>query len=105
MALDADTFDALIDAVRRFVAERLRPLEAQVEADDAIPADVVAEMLSWSQGMRSRPMPRMRTGTDRTTPNQKRRVMSRSSSDGPVSAVTMTGSRAIPQMGQVPGPF
>lgn len=44
MALDADTFDALIDAVRRFVAERLRPLEAQVENDDAIPADIVAEM-------------------------------------------------------------
>ena len=44
MALDAETFDALIDAVRRFVAERLRPLEAQVETDDAIPADVVAEM-------------------------------------------------------------
>lgn len=44
MALDADTFAALIDAVRRFVAERLRPLEAQVESDDAIPADIVAEM-------------------------------------------------------------
>lgn len=44
MALDADTFDALIDTVRRFVAERLRPLEAQVEADDAIPDAVIAEM-------------------------------------------------------------
>ncbi|WP_242186320.1 acyl-CoA dehydrogenase family protein [Sphingomonas sp. CARO-RG-8B-R24-01] len=44
MALDPETFDALIDTVRRFVAERLRPLEAQVEADDAIPADVVQEM-------------------------------------------------------------
>jgi acyl-CoA dehydrogenase len=44
MALDAETFDALIDHVRRFVAERLRPLEAQVEADDAIPTDVVDEM-------------------------------------------------------------
>ena len=44
MALDPETFDALIDAVRRFVAERLRPLEAQVEADDAIPDAVVAEM-------------------------------------------------------------
>jgi acyl-CoA dehydrogenase len=44
MALDPETFDALIDTVRRFVAERLRPLEAQVEADDAIPADIVAEM-------------------------------------------------------------
>ncbi|MFD1786013.1 acyl-CoA dehydrogenase family protein [Sphingomonas floccifaciens] len=44
MALDAETFDALIDTVRRFVAERLRPLEAQVEADDAIPADIVDAM-------------------------------------------------------------
>ncbi|MBY0583385.1 MAG: acyl-CoA dehydrogenase family protein [Sphingomonas sp.] len=44
MALDAETFDALIDTVRRFVTERLRPLEATVEADDAIPADIVREM-------------------------------------------------------------
>ncbi|MBX3595755.1 acyl-CoA dehydrogenase family protein [Sphingomonas sp.] len=44
MSLDADTFDALIEAVRRFVAERLRPLEAEVEAADAIPADVIDEM-------------------------------------------------------------
>lgn len=44
MALDADTFDALIDTVRRFVAERLRPIEAEVEANDAIPDDVTAEM-------------------------------------------------------------
>ena len=42
MALDPDTFDALIDTVRRFVAERLRPLEADVEAADAIPDPVVA---------------------------------------------------------------
>ncbi|MDB5709763.1 MAG: acyl-CoA dehydrogenase [Sphingomonas bacterium] len=44
MALDPETFDALIDTVRRFVSERLRPLEGQVEADDAVPADVVREM-------------------------------------------------------------
>ncbi len=44
MALDPETFDALIDTVRRFVAERLRPLEADVEAADAIPDAVVAEM-------------------------------------------------------------
>lgn len=44
MALDAETFEALLDTVRRFVAERLRPLEAQVEEDDAIPDAVVAEM-------------------------------------------------------------
>lgn len=44
MSLDAETFDALIDTVRRFVAERLRPLEAEVEEADAIPAQIVEEM-------------------------------------------------------------
>ncbi|MBW6527711.1 acyl-CoA dehydrogenase family protein [Sphingomonas sp. RHCKR7] len=44
MALDPDTFAALIDTVRRYVAERLRPLEAEVEVDDAVPDAVVAEM-------------------------------------------------------------
>jgi acyl-CoA dehydrogenase len=44
MALDPETFDALIDTVRRFVAERLRPLEGEVEAADAIPDAVIAEM-------------------------------------------------------------
>jgi len=44
MALDPETFAALIETVRRFVAERLRPLEAAVEAADAIPDAVVREM-------------------------------------------------------------
>ena len=44
MALDPETFDALIDTVRRFVTERLRPLEAQVEADDAIPDEILRDM-------------------------------------------------------------
>ncbi|KQT32857.1 acyl-CoA dehydrogenase [Sphingomonas sp. Leaf412] len=44
MALDPETFDALIDTVRRFVAERLRPLEGEVEANDAVPDAVLAEM-------------------------------------------------------------
>ncbi len=44
MALDAETRDQLIDTVRRFVAERLRPLEAKVAEDDAMPADVLDEM-------------------------------------------------------------
>jgi len=44
MALDPETFDALIDTVRRFVAERLRPLEGAVEEADAIPDAVIAEM-------------------------------------------------------------
>ena len=46
MALDVETRDQLIDTVRRFVAERLRPLEAQVAEDDAIPDAVLAEMRS-----------------------------------------------------------
>ncbi|QDX25675.1 acyl-CoA dehydrogenase [Sphingomonas suaedae] len=44
MSIDAETFDALIDMVRRFVAERLRPLEAEVEEADAIPQHIVDEM-------------------------------------------------------------
>ena len=44
MPLDAETFDALIDSVRRFVAERLRPLEAKVADDDEVPEAVVGEM-------------------------------------------------------------
>jgi acyl-CoA dehydrogenase len=44
MALDSETFDALLDMVRRFVAERLRPLEGAVEEADAIPADIVQDM-------------------------------------------------------------
>jgi acyl-CoA dehydrogenase len=44
MALDLETRDQLIDTVRRFVAERLRPLEGQVSEDDAIPDDVIEEM-------------------------------------------------------------
>jgi acyl-CoA dehydrogenase len=44
MALDSDTRDQLLGTVRRFVAERLRPLEAQVADTDAMPADLVAQM-------------------------------------------------------------
>ncbi len=44
MALDLETRDQLIDTVRRFVTERLRPLEAQVSETDTMPADVIEEM-------------------------------------------------------------
>jgi acyl-CoA dehydrogenase len=44
MALDAETRDQLIDTVRRFVTERLRPLEAQVAEQDTMPPEVVEEM-------------------------------------------------------------
>jgi acyl-CoA dehydrogenase len=44
MALDTETRDQLIETVRRFVAERLRPIEAKVAEDDLVPAEIVAEM-------------------------------------------------------------
>jgi acyl-CoA dehydrogenase len=44
MALDIETRDQLIETVRRFVTERLRPLEAQVSETDAMPDDVIEEM-------------------------------------------------------------
>jgi acyl-CoA dehydrogenase len=42
--MDHDTFNQLLEGVRRFVNERLIPLEAKVAEDDAIPADALAEM-------------------------------------------------------------
>ncbi len=42
--MDTDTIEELLAGVRRFVNERLIPLEAKVAEDDAIPADVLAEM-------------------------------------------------------------
>lgn len=44
MALDPETFDALIEGIKRFVAERLRPREAEVAENDEVPADLVEEM-------------------------------------------------------------
>jgi acyl-CoA dehydrogenase len=42
--MDPDTFDLLLSTVRRFVAERLRPLEERVDREDAVPEEVVREM-------------------------------------------------------------
>ncbi|MDR3509308.1 MAG: acyl-CoA dehydrogenase family protein [Caulobacteraceae bacterium] len=44
MALDLETRQQLIEGVRRFVAERLRPIEAKVAEDDAVPPEIVGEM-------------------------------------------------------------
>ena len=44
MSLDPETFEQLLDTVRRFVIERLVPREAEVAANDAIPAELVEEM-------------------------------------------------------------
>jgi acyl-CoA dehydrogenase len=42
--MDKETFLALRDAVRRFVTERLVPNEDRLEAEDAVPAEIIAEM-------------------------------------------------------------
>ena len=44
MALDPETFAALTTELRRFVEERLRPLEGMVEDANAVPPEIVAEM-------------------------------------------------------------
>ena len=44
------------------------------------------------------------TGSVRAPPIHNRRIMSRISLSSPVSSVTAFGSRAMPQMGQTPGP-
>ena len=44
MALDAESRELLLQTIRRFVAERLRPLEAQVAEQDLVPPEVVEEM-------------------------------------------------------------
>jgi acyl-CoA dehydrogenase len=44
VALDTETLEQLVQSVRRFVRERLRPLESLVAIEDAVPSDVVSEM-------------------------------------------------------------
>ncbi len=44
MALDQETFSQLSETIRRFVARRLVPLEAEVAQTDEIPVDVVEDM-------------------------------------------------------------
>lgn len=44
MAIDSDTFEIFLETIRRFMAKRLVPLEAQVAETGIIPADVIDEM-------------------------------------------------------------
>jgi acyl-CoA dehydrogenase len=44
MALDPESFDLLLTTLRRYVAERLRPLEERVDREDSVPEEVVQEM-------------------------------------------------------------
>jgi acyl-CoA dehydrogenase len=49
MIRDPETFNILLDAIRRFVRERLIPAEQQVADSDEIPAAIITEMreLGW----------------------------------------------------------
>jgi acyl-CoA dehydrogenase len=42
--MDHDTFEMLRETVRRFVDQKLIPAEERVEAEDAVPAEIIAEM-------------------------------------------------------------
>lgn len=44
MPLDSDTLNQLVATVRRFVHERLVPLETEVEENDALPESIIQEM-------------------------------------------------------------
>ncbi|HSG91668.1 MAG TPA: acyl-CoA dehydrogenase family protein [Pseudomonadales bacterium] len=44
MSLDPETLDQLVDTIRRYVRERLQPLEQQVSREDRIPDEVIQEM-------------------------------------------------------------
>lgn len=69
-----------------------------------IHCDTPMGIRSLSPGIMGKSMPRTRIGTDRTAEIQKRRVIEASSGLGSVVAVARSGSRAMPQMGQAPGP-
>lgn len=43
-AVDHDTLEALLATVRAFARERLIPVEAQIDADDAVPPEIIREM-------------------------------------------------------------
>ena len=44
MALDQETLNQFVDSVRRYVRDRLVPLEMQVAEEDRIPDDVIDEL-------------------------------------------------------------
>ncbi len=44
MIRDPETFQSLLETIRRFVRERLMPVERQVEETNSIPTDVIDDM-------------------------------------------------------------
>ena len=73
MPLDAATLDALIDTTRRFVRERLVPLEAQIAREDRIPDDLIEELKAL--GMFGMTIPEAYGGLGLNTEEECRVVM------------------------------
>src|SRR5215467_8525711 len=69
-----------------------------------VPETLADGMIEWTPGRWSA-IARANTGTVSPSPIQKRRVMSASSGLGTGSALAVTGSSAIPHLGQWPGPI
>ncbi len=91
--------------------------EAQPRAKNGPPAQSTTgvDSASWIQPesrgaiglwpIRWPPISSMKTGRARAMPIQNRLLMSASSRFGPASAVRVSGSSAMPQIGQDPGPI
>ncbi len=79
--------------------------EAQPRSKNGQPAQSTTGVAkrNCSQGRRSPVIARRTTGTARTRPIQKRRVMSASSGLGSFAGAGCNGSSAMPQSGQAPG--
>ena len=77
---------------------------AQSTTGNASAAWIAADRPGGTRPEGGMPMPSQSTGTVRTRPTVNRRVMSASSWFGAASAETETGSSAMPQIGQLPGP-
>lgn len=73
MPLDAATLDALIDTTRRFVRERLVPLEAQIAREDRIPDALIEELKAL--GMFGMTIPEAYGGLGLNTEEECRVVM------------------------------
>ena len=75
-----------------------------VDRTSWLQSHAVGPSAATSPGASISPIASARTGTVRARLTQKRRVMSTSSWFGPSSAVTSSGSSAMPHLGQLPGP-
>ncbi len=81
--------------------------EAQPRSKNGAPPQSTTGVASanCSQAPKCPAMLMARSGTESTTPTQNRRVIERSSGFSGSSALGIIGSRAMPQIGQLPASF